>query len=123
MCIQKDKVAFQNLFTLGLIALGLCFLREPIELGIFGKGNYNFPKLAKRLGQIKKNKTFDSLPVFHPVELAEAQMRQRAGWLDRQEGRMKMAGVIAGRGDPGRALETAAERDVVGACQVREAGL
>ena len=54
MCIQKDKVAFQNLFTLGLIALGLCFLREPIELGIFGKGNYNFPKLAKRLGQIKK---------------------------------------------------------------------
>ncbi len=27
VCINNQKIGFQNLFTLGLLALGLCFLR------------------------------------------------------------------------------------------------
>lgn len=54
VCINNEKICFQNLFTLGLLALGLCFLREPMELGIYNKNCYNFQKLTKRLGQVRE---------------------------------------------------------------------
>ncbi len=42
VCLEQDKVTHQNLFTLGLICIGLCWMKDPLELGVFGKNGYNF---------------------------------------------------------------------------------
>lgn len=50
VCLPAEKVAHQNLFVLGIVCLGLCWGRDPLELGIYGgggngKGGYNFGKI------------------------------------------------------------------------------
>jgi hypothetical protein len=53
VCLDQEKVTHQNLFALGLICLGLCWMKEPLELGIYSKGGYIFEKIYKRISQIK----------------------------------------------------------------------
>ena len=41
------------MFVMGLICIGLCWMKQPLELGILNNGRYNFEKIEKRINQIK----------------------------------------------------------------------
>lgn len=53
-CLDQGRIVHQNIFIMSVICLSLCFLRDPVDLGIIAKGTYDFRRIKKRISQIEK---------------------------------------------------------------------